>query len=445
SFPLEADGTIIDMGALSTGDGDPPSEGTEVFGDVGGQTWTKEGNPYLVVDYLWVSEGTTLTIQPGVEVQFGAADWGYGMCVDGILHWVGTPEERIIFTNHPENPYPEWNLIHIHESSTNLSHSVIDYVTAQVAFSIQGRHEPPVRISHSLIHHNAESGINVYGNAELFNNTITHNGDRGISVNGPALFKNNIVTENGEYGISWWYNEPEVPILSHNNVWGNGASPDDNYHDISPGTGDISVDPLFINPASGNYRLRNNSLCIDKGDPDTDNDGVPWQDDPDDQDPDETRMDMGAFYRHQVDNPNLCFLPGTPILMSDGTELPIEEVKVGDKVLAFDEETGEFKEDKVVEFFQHPAEEYLIINEYLKVTKNHPVYSNGKWVEIGTLTIGDELFNRDSKPVRITSIKEVREPTEVYNLEVNPYHTYIAGGIVAHNKPPLVNAASYRP
>lgn len=31
-----------------------------------------------------------------------------------------------------------------------------------------------------------------------------------------------------------------------------------------------------------------------------------------------------------------CFLPGTPILMADGSEKPIEQVRIGDLVLAFD-------------------------------------------------------------------------------------------------------------
>jgi prepilin-type N-terminal cleavage/methylation domain-containing protein len=129
-----------------------------------------------------------------------------------------------------------------------------------------------------------------------------------------------------------------------------------------------------------------------------------------------------------------CFLSDTPILMSDGSFKPIQDVKVGDKIIAFDEETGEFKEDKVVKFFQHKADEYLIVNDKLKVTKNHPVYSDGNWVEIGSLKEGDNLLSSKGEPERIASIKEIKETVLVYNLEVNPYHTFIAGGIVAHNK-----------
>ncbi len=129
-----------------------------------------------------------------------------------------------------------------------------------------------------------------------------------------------------------------------------------------------------------------------------------------------------------------CFLKGTPILMADGSFRPIEKVKVGDNVLAFDEESGELKPDKVTEFFEHTTEKYLIINGRLKVTDNHPVYSNGKWVEAGELKVGDKLVSAKGEAETITSIKEVKRKAKVYNLEVNPYHTYIAGGIVVHNK-----------
>ncbi|MEW6009456.1 MAG: polymorphic toxin-type HINT domain-containing protein [Candidatus Omnitrophota bacterium] len=129
-----------------------------------------------------------------------------------------------------------------------------------------------------------------------------------------------------------------------------------------------------------------------------------------------------------------CFLAGTPILMADGSTKPIEKLKAGDSVLAFDEKTGELKPDSVTEFFHHKADKYLIINKKLKITENHPVYSDGKWVEIGKLKVGDKLVNVKGESIAITSIKEVRRKVDTYNLEVNPYHTYIAGGIVVHNK-----------
>ena len=51
------------------------------------------------------------------------------------------------------------------------------------------------------------------------------------------------------------------------------------------------------------YTLQKSSPAIDAGDPDLDGDGSTWLTDNDDQDPDSTRMDIGAFYYSQDDGP----------------------------------------------------------------------------------------------------------------------------------------------
>lgn len=132
--------------------------------------------------------------------------------------------------------------------------------------------------------------------------------------------------------------------------------------------------------------------------------------------------------------PNPCFLAGTPILMADGSLKPIEQIRVGDIVVAFDQETETFKQDKVTELFEHKENKYLIVNAKLKVTANHLVYSDGEWVQIGKLKKGDMLLNVEGRPEAIISIEEASENVLVYNFELNPYHAYVAGGIVAHNK-----------
>ena len=129
-----------------------------------------------------------------------------------------------------------------------------------------------------------------------------------------------------------------------------------------------------------------------------------------------------------------CFLAGTPILRPEGHTTPIEQLRVGDMVMAYDEADGQLKADAVKETFTHQATAYLVVNGHLRVTPEHPVYANGRWVEIGTLGVGDVLLNAQGQPEPITSMERMQEAATVYNLEVNPYHTYVAGGIVVHNK-----------
>ena len=48
--------------------------------------------------------------------------------------------------------------------------------------------------------------------------------------------------------------------------------------------------------------------------------------------------------------------------------------------------------------------------------------------------MGDTLTNPKGEDVLIESIVRFNEPVNIYNFEVNPYHTYVANGIIAHNR-----------
>jgi len=55
-------------------------------------TWTKAGSPYNLVASIVIPSGVTLTIEPGVVVNFG----NYHITVDGVLNARGTDAEKII-------------------------------------------------------------------------------------------------------------------------------------------------------------------------------------------------------------------------------------------------------------------------------------------------------------------------------------------------------------
>src|SRR4029079_968053 len=71
-----------------------------------------------------------------------------------------------------------------------------------------------------------------------------------------------------------------------------------------------------------------------------------------------------------------CFLPDTPILRADGSEIWIRDVKPGDELLAF-ATSGDVVPTTVHNVLTHDVEEYLIVTTekcVLRVTVEHPFY-----------------------------------------------------------------------
>lgn len=132
-----------------------------------------------------------------------------------------------------------------------------------------------------------------------------------------------------------------------------------------------------------------------------------------------------------------CFLANTQITMADGSKKPIQEIKVGDKVLSFDEKSKQLVSGAVSIVLTHKQDtnEFLIINDNVFVTKIHGFYTDGKWISIGDMKVGDPITKSDLTTEPIRNIKHVQADSKftTYNFKVNPYHTYIAGDYVVHN------------
>lgn len=129
-----------------------------------------------------------------------------------------------------------------------------------------------------------------------------------------------------------------------------------------------------------------------------------------------------------------CFAQGTSVLMSDGKLKNIEDVKIGDYVLTRTEGDDKLVKAKVLKTHATEEDGYLILNSSLKVTANHIMWVNGGWKEAGSIQSGDVLTDNQGKKVYIESIEWQRGKFQVYNLEVEKYHTYFAGGIWVHNE-----------
>lgn len=121
-----------------------------------------------------------------------------------------------------------------------------------------------VTVTNSILDHNTRVAIDANEHAvhHLINNTIVANG-AGIYLNNTASqVENSLVIHNTGTGIS---GGGKSPLAQYNDVWGNGSD----YSGLSPGPGDLSVEPLFEDENAADYRLQIGSPCLDAGNPDS--------------------------------------------------------------------------------------------------------------------------------------------------------------------------------
>ena len=141
-----------------------------------------------------------------------------------------------------------------------------------------------------------------------------------------------------------------------------------------------------------------------------------------------------------------CFAEGTLVacLSADGKEIhkPIEEIEVGDRVLAYDEETGKQGYKLVVRLFRNQTREWyhvFIDGEEIKCTGGHPFYVEGKgFIPAKELKSGDKCLLSTGKDVTIekVEVEKLTEAETTYNFEVADFHTYYVTekDVLVHNK-----------
>jgi hypothetical protein len=142
-----------------------------------------------------------------------------------------------------------------------------------------------------------------------------------------------------------------------------------------------------------------------------------------------------------------CFVAGTLILTERGLE-PIESVRVGERVLARDDEgdaLGELGWKPVVQRFERVARALVRLeveseageSEAFDVTPEHPIFALGRgWVAAQSLEPGrDVLIDVHNQRHEVKRGHSFASEVAVYNLEVADFHSYFVGreGVWAHN------------
>ncbi|MCL5948996.1 MAG: right-handed parallel beta-helix repeat-containing protein [Candidatus Bathyarchaeota archaeon] len=160
-------------------------------------TWTKANSPYRLTGSVFVSPGVTLTIEPGVTVDF----YAYTLQVGGTLNARGTTDSNIILFSSVSAPT---SLYFTYSTSWNESTGTGSIIENAVLSSAS------ISVSSS--------------SPKISNNYFTNNRYTSISIfNGSALILNNAFDTQAT-GISIASGVPSSPTISRNFIKCSGTS-----------------------------------------------------------------------------------------------------------------------------------------------------------------------------------------------------------------------------
>ncbi|MBQ8166088.1 MAG: hypothetical protein IJZ96_03530, partial [Lachnospiraceae bacterium] len=135
-----------------------------------------------------------------------------------------------------------------------------------------------------------------------------------------------------------------------------------------------------------------------------------------------------------------CFT-GETLVATESGQVRIDEIELGDKVWAYNVETGETELKTVTKIYVHEVDEILHLytsEGQIDTTTNHPFYVVEKgWVAAGDLKSGDKVLKLNGTVAVVTGseLEKLSISILVYNLEVEDFHTYFVGNepVLVHN------------
>ncbi|MFF6980217.1 polymorphic toxin-type HINT domain-containing protein [Streptomyces sp. NPDC008343] len=147
------------------------------------------------------------------------------------------------------------------------------------------------------------------------------------------------------------------------------------------------------------------------------------------------------------------FLPGTEVLMADGTTKDIEDLRVGDEILATDPETGRTSPQKVTAEILGEGSKNLVKltitdqqgdNQTITATDGHPFWAADlrRWVDATDLKPGQWLRTSAGTFVQVKALQRWTQTARVHNLSVSGPHTYY---VLAGQSPILVHNCTVAP
>ena len=131
-----------------------------------------------------------------------------------------------------------------------------------------------------------------------------------------------------------------------------------------------------------------------------------------------------------------CSFHGSTLVKTADGYKAIAHIRVGDRVFAKDEASGETGYKPVTAQYGNPYQETVYIEvsdglgkiQTLVSNRIYPFYSDGKWIKAEDLKAGSRLFAENGAGQTVQSVTVKQEPLQAYNLTVADWHTYFVKG-----------------
>ena len=214
--------------------------GTFLSGEVSG-ILPLSFSPYIVTDDIFLENGESLLIEPGVEILF---DGEYEFLINGCLTAIGTEADSILFT--AIDHFNGWRGITILNSneSSELTHCILSYAKKYDDFSTDNggalciENSNNITIQNCYFHHNVSiRGGAIYLNCSNItieycfftnNNARSQGGAICLRDGSYGLIGNNRIASNraSDGGGLYFYNSGGLVqnnYISNNYAWGGGA------------------------------------------------------------------------------------------------------------------------------------------------------------------------------------------------------------------------------
>lgn len=133
-----------------------------------------------------------------------------------------------------------------------------------------------------------------------------------------------------------------------------------------------------------------------------------------------------------------CSFDADTLVSTDDGPIPISQIEIGDRVLAYNEAIGANGYYTVTATFSHLDSTILSLTigeESIETTPEHPFFVDGRWLPAGEIEIGDIVLTANGTGSTAVSVAMDIGPQVMYNLTVTDAHTYFvgAGELLVHN------------